>query len=58
MAPNALINTLLARQDRTPESFDAVERLCYTGEGGMGVLEFTPANRWKTAGVSVLSVDR
>lgn len=40
---NNLINTWLARQGRTPESFDAVERLCYTGRRGMGGLEFVPA---------------
>ncbi len=40
---NNLINAWLARQGRTPESFDAVERLCYTGQRGMGALEFVPA---------------
>ncbi|MGL4369160.1 MAG: type II toxin-antitoxin system HipA family toxin [Spirochaetota bacterium] len=40
---NALINVWLARQGRTPESFNAVERLCYTGSRGMGALEFKPA---------------
>ncbi len=40
---NNLINAWLARQGRTPESFDAVERLCYTGQRGMGALEFKPA---------------
>jgi serine/threonine-protein kinase HipA len=40
---NNLINAWLARQGRTPESFDAVERLCYTGQRGMGALEFRPA---------------
>lgn len=39
---NALIDAWLAGQGRTPESFDAVERLCYTGRRGMGALEFTP----------------
>jgi len=38
-----LINAWLARQGRTPESFDAVERLSYTGQRGMGALEFMPA---------------
>ncbi len=37
---NALINAWLARQGRT--SFNAVERLCYTGSRGMGALEFSP----------------
>ena len=40
---NALINAWLATQGRTPESFTAVERLCYTGTRGMGALEFAPA---------------
>jgi serine/threonine-protein kinase HipA len=39
----ALIDAWLARQGRTPESFNAVERLCYTGRRGMGALEFAPA---------------
>ena len=38
----ALIDAWLARQGRTPESFNAVERLCYTGRRGMGALEFAP----------------
>src|SRR5690242_14770623 len=33
---NALIDAWLATQGRTPESFNAVERLCYTGARGMG----------------------
>lgn len=40
---NALIDAWLATLDRTPESFDAVERLCYIGRRGMGALEFKPA---------------
>ena len=40
---NALIDTWLSTQGRTPESFNAVERLCYTGQRGMGALEFAPA---------------
>mgnify|MGYP002783991434 CR=1 FL=1 len=39
---NALIDAWLATQGRTPESFHAVERLCYTGTRGMGALEFAP----------------
>ncbi|MEW6302742.1 MAG: HipA domain-containing protein [Verrucomicrobiota bacterium] len=39
---NALIDAWLATQGRTPESFNAVERLCYTGTRGMGALEFAP----------------
>lgn len=40
---NALIDAWLATQGRTPESFSAVERLCYTGTRGMGALEFRPS---------------
>lgn len=40
---NALIDAWLATQGRTPEGFNAVERLCYTGTRGMGALEFAPA---------------
>ena len=41
---NALIDAWLATQGRTPESFNPVERLCYTGARGMGALEFVPAS--------------
>lgn len=44
---NALIDTWLASQGRSPESFNAVERLCYTGTRGMGALEFFPATGQK-----------
>jgi serine/threonine-protein kinase HipA len=40
---NAVIDTWLATQGRRPESFNAVERLCYIGTRGMGALEFKPA---------------
>src|SRR6266850_5242271 len=40
---HALIDAWLATQGRRPESFNAVERLCYTGVRGMGALEFAPA---------------
>ncbi len=39
---NALIDAWLASQGRRPDSFNAVERLCYTGARGMGALEFVP----------------
>lgn len=39
----ALINVWLANQGRTPETFNPVERLCYTGIRGMGALEYLPA---------------
>jgi serine/threonine-protein kinase HipA len=39
---NALIDAWLATQGRRPDSFNAVERLCYIGVRGMGALEFAP----------------
>lgn len=39
---NAIINRWLVEQGRRPESFNPVERLCYTGRRGMGALEFEP----------------
>ncbi|MDR3229619.1 MAG: HipA domain-containing protein [Puniceicoccales bacterium] len=39
---NALIDAWLATQGRLPGSFNAIERLCYTGQRGMGALEFAP----------------
>ena len=40
---NALINAWLAKQGRSPETFNPVERLCYTGIRGMGALEYLPS---------------
>lgn len=40
---HALIDTWLATQGRSPDSFNAIERLCYIGRRGMGALEFSPA---------------
>lgn len=40
---NRLIDAWLATQGRAPESLHAIERLCYTGQRGMGALEFQPA---------------
>ena len=40
---NALINVWLAKQGRSPETFNPVERLCYTGIRGMGALEYLPS---------------
>ena len=40
---NTLIDAWLATQGRSPESFNAVERLCYIGVRGMGALEFAPS---------------
>ena len=40
---NALIDAWLAKEGRDPRSFDPVERLCYTGNRGMGALEYVPS---------------
>ena len=54
---NALINTWLATQGRTPESFNAVERLCYTGLRGMGALEYEPATGPRPRKTTQIQVD-
>ena len=42
---HALIDAWLASQGRRPESFNAIERLCFVGARGMGALEYAPAVR-------------
>jgi len=54
---HALIDAWLATQGRTPESFNAVERLCYTGTRGMGALEFAPVLGPRTRQASKIEVD-
>ncbi|MBU1086532.1 MAG: type II toxin-antitoxin system HipA family toxin [Candidatus Omnitrophica bacterium] len=41
---NALIDAWLAKEGKSPKSFNPVERLCYIGKRGMGALEFKPAH--------------
>lgn len=53
---NLLINNWLARQGRTEATFNAVERLCYTGARGMGALEFVPVTGPKSARAETLDV--
>lgn len=53
----ALVDAWLAAQGRTPESFDAVERLCYVGTRAMGALEFQPAHEPVAADGADLQVD-
>lgn len=55
---NAVINRWLAEQGRDPESFNAVERLCYTGKRGMGALEFQPILGPKFNPSEKVNVDR
>ncbi len=54
---NALIDAWLATQGRTPENFNAVERLCYTGTRGMGALEFAPVIGPKPDKATKIEVD-
>lgn len=39
---NKIINAWLTSQNRTLDSFNIIERLCYVGKRGMGALEFVP----------------
>jgi serine/threonine-protein kinase HipA len=54
---NILIDTWLAAQGRTPASFDAVERLCYTGARGMGALEFIPSTGPQVRAAKPIQID-
>jgi len=54
---NALIDTWLARQGRSAEAFDSVERLCYVGNRGMGALEFRPSTGPDRSRSRALAVD-
>lgn len=55
---NALIDAWLATQGRSPESFNAVERLCYTGIRGMGALEFAPATGPRARQSTRIQIDK
>lgn len=39
---NAIISQWLAEQGRSDDSFNVIDRLCYTGSRGMGALEYIP----------------
>lgn len=39
---NKIIDSWLTRHGRDPNTFSAIERLCYIGKRGMGALEFKP----------------
>lgn len=53
---NAVIDAWCARHGRDPDSFSAVERLCYIGARGMGALEFQPSLGPATAVAEQLQV--
>lgn len=54
---NALIDAWLATRGRTPESFNPVERLSYTGVRGMGALEFAPTLGPRTRRATEIKID-
>jgi serine/threonine-protein kinase HipA len=54
---NALIDAWLATQGRTPDSFNAIERLCYIGNRGMGALEFAPVTGPAAKGARNIQID-
>jgi serine/threonine-protein kinase HipA len=54
---NALIDAWLATQGRAPESFSAVERLCYVGTRGTGALEYAPVLGPKTRTATNIDLD-
>ncbi len=53
---NAVIDTWLASQGRSPESFNPLERLCYTGTRGMGALEYQPAALGPSASIRTVEI--
>ncbi len=55
---NALIDAWLATQGRSPGSFNAVERLCYIGERGMGALVFAPVTGPRTMHAKRIQIDK
>ena len=55
---NALIDAWLAADGRDAASFDAVERLCYTGTRGIGALEFAPSLRGGAGEAQPVEIDR
>jgi serine/threonine-protein kinase HipA len=54
---NALIDAWLATQGRSAGSFNAIERLCYTGRRAMGALEFVPATGPRATQSSKIRID-
>ena len=55
---NTLIDAWLVTQGRLPASFNAIERLCYIGQRGMGALEFVPATGPQAGGATRIRIDR
>ncbi|MEW8506984.1 MAG: type II toxin-antitoxin system HipA family toxin [Candidatus Thiodiazotropha sp.] len=55
---NLLIDAWLASQGRDSHNFNAVERLCYIGQRGMGALEFAPMTGPRGRHAIPLEIDR
>jgi serine/threonine-protein kinase HipA len=55
---NALIDSWLALEGRTGDSFNPVERLCYTGKRGMGALEFEPSKYGPAKDTTAVEIDK
>ena len=55
---NALIDVWLASTGRTPDQFNAVDRLCYTGKRAIGALEFEPATAPQSPDSRTLEVEQ
>lgn len=54
---NKLIDSWLVKQGREPASFTALERLCYTGNRGMGALEFYPIEGPAPTEIDIIDVE-
>lgn len=52
-----VINAWLLKQGRLPDSFTAIERLCYTGKRGMGALEYRPSTGPRNRTSSKVNID-
>ena len=50
---NIVINRYLESQGRTADSLSVIEKLCYTGERGMGALEYEPSQELTTINETV-----
>lgn len=55
---HVLIDAWLASQGRTPDSFNVIERLCYSGERGMGALEFAPPTGPRARQANRIQIDK
>lgn len=55
---NAIIDAWLATQGRSPDSFNAIERLCSMGVRGMGALEYAPATGPKARQTTRIQIDK